>query len=153
MVVVAIVATATVGAGLALRSADSSSRLISAGEELASLLETLSAQAAVQRTPLMIGFVPGQSKIELLSFDGDKEDIWAHHLSNCVIVEQVELNHQAQPGGPVELMVQPSGYIQDTTIRLGLENKRLSVTWQGHTGRCEIGVIEEADHGNEWSYE
>jgi hypothetical protein len=140
MVVVGLLAATTVAIVIRLQTADSRSRLRAAGEQVASLLEVLTTNASVRRSPLVISLIPGSNTIEVTTVGGEETLPWLHRLPGRVIVESVFQDQQSSTW-PVKLVVQPSGYLPDVSISLSLGEQKIRVDWQGCTGQCRIGDI------------
>ncbi len=152
LVVMAIVAAVGAGIVLSAQPLTCRSRLIAAGEELASLLEAVSARASASRTPQTISFTPGDSKLKIVPLTDDVAvQSWIHHLPHGVIVREVRLNEETVEYNNAQLLMQPSGYMQDATFCLGLKGEKIYVNWQGCTSRCYLGQVNESS-GPDYEY-
>jgi prepilin-type N-terminal cleavage/methylation domain-containing protein len=146
LVVMAILASVTVGLGWVLKSYDKNIRLVSAGEDFLTFLETLSLQASVSRNIYLLNFKPGDDnvKVDIVGTSEAKKE-WVYRLPENITIFKILTDQGNENNEFHQVVVQPSGYIQDFTIFLGLEDRSIKILWEGYKGRGGLGVVNDAD--------
>ena len=146
-ILAALVIISATGLGIVLsaRPITSRSRLVAAGEEFALLLDTLSTRASITRTAQVISFTLGDGRLQALPLSADETEYpWVHTLPYGVSIREISLNGRILDRNNAQLLIQPSGYMQDATFCLAADQERLYVTWQGFSARGHLGEIGEA---------
>ncbi len=118
---------------------DNKSRLTSACEELATLLEMLSSRAAITRSPLLLSFNREGGRIWVIPVESDEDQAdWSRQLPHGASVKSVRIGRR--PGQETSsLLIQPSGYICDATIIVDLHGSTMQVRWEAQRNRCFLG--------------
>ncbi len=134
IVALAIATTATLGVTLVIQTANDDTKLIAAADELAILLRTLSAHAAVAHRPAIITVIPGTSNIHIKHITcGAAKPELTHTLAHKVIIESLQTPDSQPVETPTHLTVQPTGYICDVNFKLKLKEKTLNLIWNSST--------------------
>ena len=136
LLVVAVMAVVSAGVAFSLISVDAQSRLRRAGEDLEIWLSSICTQAAMTQRPHRIELRPGHSVVgvQALSGGGSAAEL-EHELPRQVAIDAVRLEQQTLTQKPVQLLVQPSGYLRAFSVRLACGEARQWVRWDPVEGR------------------
>lgn len=129
LIVVALIGTLSAGFAWSMSVADDAARLRNAGDDLAIMLVTVATQASLTAAPYRIAIEPGRGQftVEQLFLNGDGRPI-EHALPGGVTIAAVILDGELMRE-PVELVIQPSGYVRTFGVKLAYGQSSRTVHW------------------------